>query len=399
MMKRLLALALLPAAVLAQSARETPANLFFDTDYAPIVPDYTLSYGVRGLFGANSAFSGTGYIESVQGAGEFGDTGITRSYHDGYVQLDNRTTLVDDGTGRAIRVPITPDGYTNSWNYGTAEQRQDDGTLDQHTYTATIADSGGREKKSIPAYGIEVLVRRDLGGISARFDWTLLGGVSVNGINTKLTSNETAEISKLTDTYVTNGDDIPDAPYTAPSSVTEDLVGPDGLPVTSPGGTVTQVNRDTTVLLEQNPIERTMETSVDDVSVSNFYKVKGAYFTFRAGPTVTVPFSERLRASMSAGAALVYAGSTYSVQQTFTPETGTPLQNTVRSSEINLLPGFYADLNMHMTFTEWTGAYLGLAYQNTGSYAQKITQGGTNYRTRVELDNLMGVRMGLNVRF
>ena len=73
---RLLALLLAPAALLAQSDPEMPANLFFDTDFVTVVPKWTMQYGVRGLTGASTKFGGTGYVESVQAHGEFTDKGI-----------------------------------------------------------------------------------------------------------------------------------------------------------------------------------------------------------------------------------------------------------------------------------------------------------------------------------
>ena len=45
----------------------------------------------------------------------------------------------------------------------------------------------------------------------------------------------------------------------------------------------------------------------NELNVANHWKLKGAYYTFRAGPTIWIPFGSRFRASVSAGAALVYS--------------------------------------------------------------------------------------------
>jgi hypothetical protein len=133
--------------------------------------------------------------------------------------------------------------------------------------------------------------------------------------------------------------------------------------------------------------------------VTNRYHLKGAYFTFRAGPSLSLPIGERFRATVSAGAALVYAGTTYTVLQDFTPPTGELITSGVERSEANFLPGLYADANLEMTLTERAGAFLGVAYQNSGSFDQGIKEGNVNYGTKVKLSNLTGIRMGLNVRF
>lgn len=406
---RLLALLLLPAAAMAQADPEVPSNLFFDTDLVMIVPKWTMQYGVRGLTGASSTFRGTGYVDSVtqdgqlgiRSPGDFATKGIARGYHDGTVGVDTRTAVIDDGTGKTISVPVTPDGRTNTWSYSDAVQAQANGTIAMHTYTSAIADSGGRSKKSDPGYGMEVTFRRDTGKSFGKVSFDLLGGMGLNGINSRLTANEKSTITTLTDTFALNGQDAPTAPYNSGSATSPaPLVAANGQPFVGSDGSAQTGTRDNTVPLSQDPSEdRTSTTSTDSTSVSNRYHLKGAYFTFRAGPSMSVPIGDRFRATVSAGAALVYAGTTYTVQQDFTPATGDLITSTVERSEANILPGLYADANLEMTLTERAGAFVGVAYQNSGSFNQSINDGQVNYGTKVKLNNLSGVRMGLNVRF
>jgi hypothetical protein len=396
---RLLAFFLLPVAAMAQADPSVPTNLFFDTDLVAIIPKWTLQYGVRGLVGASTSFRGTGYVESVQQQGDFTAKSIARTYHDGTVGVDRRTATIDDGTGRTITVPVTPDGKTNTWSYTNTSQAQPDGTMDMHTYKAEVADGGLRSKKSDPGYGMEVAFRFDTGKTMRKATFDLVGGIGLNGINSFLNSPETAKVTTLTDTYSLNGLDAPEAPYSAPSSSTTTLVDANGRPVVGSDGGSQSSSRDTTVPLSQDPSERTESSATDDTSVSNRYHLKGAYFTARVGPSMSVPIGNRFRATVSAGAALVYAGTTYTVQQDFSPGTGDILTSTVERSEANFLPGLYADANLEMTLTERAGAFVGVAYQNSGSFNQTINDGQVNYATKVKLNNLSGVRMGLNVRF
>jgi hypothetical protein len=400
MKRRLLALILLPAVLVAQEAEfQVPTNLFFDVDLVAIIPKWNMSYSVRGLAGAKTTFSGSGYVESLQEHGDFATKGVARGYHDGLVNVDNRRASIDDGTGRGIGVPVTPDGNTNTWSFTDNEQALDTGVIAMHTYTNTIADSGGRNRKSSVGYGPELTFRRDMDKRLGILRFDLLGGIGLNGINSKVSSNETSTTTTLTDSFSLNGVDAPEAPYSAPSVISTNLVDANGRAVAGVDGE-TQTNvRDTTVMLAQDPESRTTTTSSDDTSVTNHYHLKGAYFTFRVGPTLMIPFNDRLRATMSAGAALVYAGTTYTVQQDFTPDTGQTITSTVERSEANFLPGYYADASLEMTLTERAGAFLGVAYQDNGSFRQSIVEGQVNYATRVKLENLAGVRMGLNIRF
>ncbi len=399
MKHRLLALFLLPAAVMAQADPQIPSNLFFDTDLVAIIPKWTLQYGVRGLVGASSSFRGTGYVDSVQLQGDFTAKTIARTYHDGAVGVDSRRATIDDGTGRSITVPVTPDGKTDTWSYTNTSQAQPDGTIDLHTYKAEVADSGVRSKKAEPGYGMEVAFRFDTGKTLRKASFDLVGGLGLNGINSFLNSPETAKISTVTDTYSVNGLDAPEAPYSAPSASTTTLVDSNGRAVIGSDGGSQSTSRDTTVPLSQDPSERVESSATDGTSVSNRYHLKGAYFTARVGPSMSVPIGNRFRATVSAGAALVYAGTTYTVQQDFSPGTGDILTSTVERSEANFLPGLYADANLEMTLTDRAGAFLGVAYQNSGSFNQSINDGQVNYATKVKLNNLSGVRMGLNVRF
>jgi hypothetical protein len=398
---RPLALCLLPAAAaMAQSDPEIPSNLFFDTDLVAIVPKWTMQYGVRGLMGASSTFGGTGFVESVQTQGIFTDKGIARAYHDGTVGVDGRRTTIDDGTGHVTTVPVTPDGKTDTWSYTNASQALANGTIAMHTYTTAIADSGGHAKKSDPGYGMEVSFRRDLDRKVGRFSFDLLGGIGLNGINSFVNSKEKSTTTTLTDTYSLNGQDAPEAPYNSASATSSfSLVGANGQAFVGSDGSSQTATRDISVPLAQDPIDRTTSTASDSTSVSNRYHLKGAYFTFRAGPSLSMPIGDRFRATVSAGAALVYAGTTYTVQQDFSPATGDTITSTVERSEANILPGLYADANLEMTLTERAGAFVGVAYQNSGTFNQSINDGQVNYGTKVKLNNLSGVRMGLNVRF
>jgi hypothetical protein len=403
-MKKSLLLLLLPTAIaaFAQSDQEPP-TLTFDTDVYIQVPKYTLSIGNRGLSGSKASFSGFGRIQSSQDIGGLVGDGSTRSYQDGSVRPDARIVLdsagapVLDDAGNPI--PITPDGKTNSWNYLNSSQALPNGNIAMHTYSATTQDSGPKPKDPGRAFGVEVAVQHDGGKISTHFLWNVGAGLSINDINSNLTTSERATITTVTDQYSLFGQPAPEAPYSAPSSTTTPVTDANGNAVLNDDGTPATVTTDTTTLLSSDPVSRATTTSTSDAAVTNHWHLKGAYFTMRAGPSITLPFSEHFRASVSAGAAFIYAGTTYTVQQNFQPETGNEITSTAESTRSTLLPGYYADANIEFWLTERAGIYVGAVYQKAGDYTQTIDTDTAKYSTTVDLSTLSGFRAGMNIRF
>jgi opacity protein-like surface antigen len=101
----------------------------------------------------------------------------------------------------------------------------------------------------------------------------------------------------------------------------------------------------------------------------------------------------------SAGLAGVYAGSTYSVNEAFQPETGAEISADLEDETTKFLVGYYADANLQFDATERTGFYVGAVYQATGSYDQEIATANANYVSNVDLNGLNGFRAGLTYKF
>ncbi|NCV88273.1 MAG: hypothetical protein EBW14_20965, partial [Oxalobacteraceae bacterium] len=126
-------------------------------------------------------------------------------------------------------------------------------------------------------------------------------------------------------------------------------------------------------------------TATDESSVSNRWKLKGAFYTFRAGPTLQFSFTSRLKASVGLGAAVVYSGSSYSVTQTLTPSAGAEITESASSEAYKLLPGYFADATLQFDLTERTGFYAGAVVQSAGSYTQAVDTENAHYSTKIDL--------------
>ena len=357
----------------------------FGLDEYIYTPKFTLNLGIRGISGAKASFTGHGSIISAQPYNDITTPNLLRTYSDGIVAGDTRTIIDIDGNAS----PISPDGFTNSWSYNYAGQVQSDGNLAFHSYTANIADPGLRQEKLDQNEGVEVVVARDMGNLTKKISWKLFAGLSLNEINTNRTENLASTITTITDYYSLNGQNAPMAPYAGPSTST--------VAITNSDGTTTNSTVDNTTLLGNHPLGRT--TTVTSGLVSDHWRVKGGYFTLRAGPSLQYDITEKLKATVSAGAALVFAGSTYSVDQIYTPAVGDGIISTVEDTTEKLLPGYYADATLEYYFTDRAGAYAGAVYQSNGSYDQYISTPDASYATKVDLSTLSGFRMGMNFRF
>ncbi len=380
---------------------EPPPPVGMDVDYFP-PPKQKLWVGFRVLTGPKVSFSGSGNIPSGVNPGDPNDpTVTTRTYNDGSIAPDSRTDVT---TGAAI-----VDGRTNTWNYTTASQVGADGTsVNMNEYSAKIDGNNPHTGRASSGAGFELTFERDFGWHIGKVQFDIIGGLGMNKISFSRTSNVLADITTRTDNFSTfgpildaNNDPVldgdnnptqsatptapPAAPYTAPSSNTTDTAG-------------NTVN-DTTLLGNQPNSSSTSTQTNNDTEVSEHWSITGAYFTLRAGAQMTVPITEKFSASVSGGPALVYVGTTFSVDQTINPPTGTPVTSTVSEDYNTVLPAYFADADLQYSLTDTTGLYLGAVFQSSTSYNQAIRSPDGNYATKINFGNQEGVRGGISFKF
>jgi hypothetical protein len=247
---------------------------------------------------------------------------------------------------------------------------------------------------------MDLAVSRDMGKLlGSRIAWNLTAGMSINDLSANKNDLVRANLTTISDSYSLYGRTPPDAPYSSPSTATENVVDAAGNAVLGTDGVAQTISVDTSVLLGNEPAGRTTTTAATDTHVTNRWKLKGAYYTFRAGPTVWVPITNRLRASVSFGAAMVYSGTSYTVTQTLQPDLGSEISDTSSSEAYKLLPGYFADATVQFDLTERTGFFAGGVFQSAGSYTQRIDNDNAHYATKIDLSNQSGVRAGMSIRF
>ena len=394
-----------------EERRAPPVEIpdFSNLDEYIYEPKSTVRFGFRHLSGAKASFSGRGSLLAPDKPGAATGANLDRSYHNGGVRPDARVVARLDSGGNPIIDPqtngqvfdaIAPDGKTNIWNYSDASQLALLGYVAFHSYSAEITDSALRKKDTASSSGMDISMSRDMGKLwGGRLPWNLTAGMSINDISANTADRVAARLTTVSDYYSLYGVTPADAPYSSPSSATTSVVDANGNAVLNDDGTARTVTTDTSVLISNEPAGRTTTLTNDNTSVSNRWKVKGAYYTFRAGPTVWLPISTRLRASVSVGAAIVYSGSTYTVTQTFDTPLGADISDTNFNAASKLLPGYYADATIQFDLTERAGLYAGAVFQSAGSYTQNIDTATNHYSTKIDLANQNGVRAGLSIRF
>lgn len=395
-----------------QQQQRPPTEIpdFSNLDEYIYEPKSIVTYGYRNLSGAKLKFFGSGRLATAEDPSLLFGGNVIRSYHDGSVSPDARSAGHSDPNGNPVNDPnppgsdgIAPDGKTNTWSFQDSRQLTGDGFVAFHTYTADVVDGNIRTKDANNNFGMELAVSRDMGKIrSSRFSWQLVFGMSINDLSGKKDDTVKANITTFTDYYSLDGAVGPTAPYSAPSSTTQAVLDGAGNPVLNSDGTGQNVTLDTTVLLSNQPVYRddgTGHVKTDSTSVNTHWKISGAYYTFRAGATLILPITTKFHATLSAGPALIYAGSNYAVTEDFQPETGALITASSNSTAYKLLPGYYADAALSYDLTERTGFYAGALIQGAGEYTQNLNSDSAHYSTKIDLGRQQGFRSGVTIRF
>lgn len=302
---------------------------------------------------------------------------------DGNVVTEEVVTQVGDF------LSYTP-GLSRNWAYSNSSQVTADGRIAMSTYSA-VSDGANRLKESGLSAGVEFQFVRTLSNPSARFQWGLLAGVALNGINSKTSGTVSATLKTSTDYYSLNGRAVPTAPYFS-SDAFDDYT-------TSVGTTVTD-GLETTVPIAAIPNEHKETVTPGGINVDGLWQVKGAYFMVKLGPAMRAQLTNRLGVNASLGVAGAYAGTTYSVSERFLVPglTDVYVGNTsgvAESRTTKFMNGYFADFNVEWAASERTGLFTGVTAQKFDGYDQEV--GGRT--ARIDLGSSVGLRGGVSIRF
>ena len=256
-------------------------------------------------------------------------------------------------------------------SYESANQLTTNGYINFDLYSAQTLDSGMHSKSGKVNSGMELSTFRDMGNLGKHFSWRLFVGASVNDIQASTSFNVKAAVTTVTDTYDLFGQTPPAAPYSAPSTTTQNVVDSGGTQVTDVNGNPVTQTVDTTTLLGDVPLNRAVIVETDAISVLEQFKLHGAYATLRGGPTLIYNITDHLHFSVSAGPALIFSGSDYFVNAVLTPATGADIIDTIQSYEGKLLFGYYGDATLQYDLTDRTGFYVGAFFKMRAAMSRR----------------------------
>ncbi len=420
----IIAPALLPAQT-SSSEEERLEKLMADSARW-YVPRTTVSVGFRMLnSGGKVNFANLGSVAFDLNVRPIADGAVDRLYDNGAVRTDGPRIDEKDANGNVITTPggryplistvtvnvtdangnvtgtqdillqtgdfraYTP-GLTRNWGYGSASQLTANGRVAMSTYSAT-SEGASAERETGASAGVEFQYVRHFSKPASRLQWGVLTGITLNGINSKTVGSVTSTLNTRTDYYSLAGATAPPAPYSAPSF--DDYLSSAGVVLRADG-------LETTVPITAVPNQHTETTAVGGATVNGSWQVKGAYFMMRLGPTIRTQLTTRLGLSASLGVAGAYAGSTYSVLETFqVPDLAGVLVGasvgTEQTSQSKFLSGYYADLNLEWAANERTGLFGGFTAQKFDGYDQAVG----SRSARIDLGSSVGLRGGVSIRF
>jgi hypothetical protein len=362
-------------------------------------PKTTLNFGERIMSGVKASFGGNGFVPAPETLGNASAPDTAETYHDGNVLPDGRDVTQNNGNGTTTLFQSASDGKTNTWGYADGTQITSDDYMQFHVYSDAAPDISPIKASGKTNSGMELSVSRDMGNITKKLSWNIFFGMSLNDIQASSTAAIKSNLTTTTDTYDLFGATVP-APGSFPSQSTIEVTDANGNPVLDTNGNQVSQVVSVSPLIGDQPLQRSTSTVVDFTSLVDSFKLHGAYATFRAGPSLTYTFNNHLKLIVSAGPAIIYAGSMYNVTEDLTTATGDPIVDTLTDTTQRLVPAVYFDATMQYDITDRTGLYLGAVYQNGGSYLQSAndTAFGT-YTTKVDFADQNGIRTGLSYKF
>ncbi len=429
--------ALLPAQTATSSSEEVRLEKLMADSAQWYVPRSKVSVGFRVLSnGGKVHFGNLGSVAfDLTQAAPSTDGSVNRDYDNGSVHTDTARLNEKDANGNVITTPggryavftttttnvldssgnpvLNPDGTkqtvdvttqtgdfrsftpgrTRNWAYAAASQVTADGRVAMSTYSAS-SEGAGLSKDVGATAGVDFQFNYTLSKPASRLQWGMLTGISLNGINAKNSGSVAATLHARTDFYSLNGQPAPTAPYNSTLAFVDLLDGS--------GNVVGANGLETTVPLADTPDGPTkLINTPGGATINGKWQIKGAYYMLRVGPSVHTQLTNRLGLSASIGLAGAYAGTTYSVAETFqVPDAAdaTPVGKTVgieQTTESKFLTGYYADLNLEWMANERTGLFTGFTAQKFDGYDQTVG----SRTARIDLGSSVGLRGGISIRF
>lgn len=403
--------ALMPAQETSAKEEERMNALLLQQDFGFREPRTRITVGVRMIDSGGKVSFGNLGERTASLVAPAAEGNVDRVYDNGAVYADGLRANERDANG--LQVPLDADGRymvrdadgkivqnligyqtgaTRNWNGKyDAQVEEHEGYVGFHSYSA-ISEGASLSKEQGASGGIELTITQDFGRIGRRLNWGLAAGVTLNGINAKTGGTIAATLRTHADYYKILDGSAVSMPYGTPSST---------FLFDDEGNYVNDSGYETTAVLSNTP-DATLSTVTDIIGgaeVKGNWQIKGAYLMVKVGPSMRAQITERIGLTASAGYAAAYAGTRYTVLETFSvPTMGSlelKVEDPVGSTQTKFLSGYYADLTVDFLANDRTGLFGGVTAQQLDSYDQQLS-GRT---AKIDLGSAVGIRGGVSIRF
>jgi hypothetical protein len=242
----------------------------------PEQTDYLNRFGVNYRMGLNISvdFRHLGGLNGANAGPAIGSA-VNRNYDNGYNRVDSSTNA---------------GGLTWNWGYNSPNSVQGGNLVLQSD--STPANASSNDRRDDPQHGFEITYQRELirhkhwrAGVEAAVGYTF-----ISGHDTRTLFNT---VYRTNDAFNLNGVIPPPAGYQGSSS-------------------------NTAVLLSSEPSSRTVETVPNAATITGERSIDSHVFTFRFGPYIEFPVSERLSLFVDGGLTLAVAQTKFSFDETVT---------------------------------------------------------------------------------
>lgn len=318
------------------------------------------------------------------------DAATTVKYIAGGLQRYQTYVENKDDQGNVVSTTLTSDnvafveGQTRNWGYTNASQVAGD-IVTMHGVLSATSEGGTAEGESKgSSAGFDLQLNHDFGDLSKHVTWGLAFSIGVEEINAKVTSQVTSMLTAVTDKYRVVGGTVPAAPYDAPSYQKKE------------DGTLVTPAFETTVPLTMTKVDHKVDSTAHAAVVEGTWKVKGAYYLARLGPSFRYQPVRRFSILVNAGPAIAYVGSEFSAEEHLvTPSIANPPGGSGVLRKQKAMFGFYAEANAEFWFTYQTGLFAGVIYEHLGKFRQNLVDRTAD----IDIGSGSGFRLGIVTRF
>jgi hypothetical protein len=298
-------------------------------------------------------------------------------------------------------------GATRNWGFTSPSQISSDGTntyVDMSHYS-TVGAGSATEAESSKSTGVEIQFAYVFKRYK-HFEWGINFSAGSSTISASTNQAVRARLLKETDRFRVFGTDasgnaVTPSTFTYSGYRSPNTTSVTGTIFTAPGGlaptdTSNPYLVENSLFLDHANVQSLGLSEAGLVDVWGDWRIKGAYYLLRVGPTARITLNKNWTLSVGAGFAGAYAGTRFTVDEFYErSDVAGLIRYQDESEEKRFVPGYYGDITLERWLSVRTGFYFGYGYEKLGDYTQHLE----SRAAKVDLGTSDGFRFGIITRF